>query len=750
MNFWEVETPIFHPQYGGANAKPFTTHYNALGQDMYLRIAFELYLKRLISGGYERVYEIGRDFRNEGFDRSHSPEFTMIEWYEAYADYHRVMDVTEGLFKYLAQKINGSPKMKIDEKEIDLSGKWPRITMCDIMKKELGLDVESASQEELLTYCKNNKIEMIGGETKGQLIFAIFEHTIPEKLIEPIWIIDYPEDVSPLSKNHSKKPGWVERFEGYIAGKEICDGWSELTDPIIQRQRFENDQKASRKDKSEAQQVDEDFLNSMEFGMPPMGGIGIGIERLTMFFTNTWAIREVMLFPTLKIEKKVKPHISLPTLKKNAPLTISSEVKKLFPSIQVGVAIIKNISVKKESSKLQALIKNLVEEIQNLDPECLKDSKEIVSYRKLYKEMGIDWHSRRPSPEALLRRVMQKKGLYTINTCVDAANVVVLNNKVSVGVFDLDKVKSPTHLRFGKQGDQILLHGNENPTAIGEKELTYVDAAGPYNLDFNYRDTQRTAVSEGTKNLLINVDGVFDIDRKLVETTLQELVEIIREYCGGEVELIGVVDEPEITVQPAVQKVSHEKKPYSISREDALKLVNEKLTSPHLRKHSLAVEAAMKGLALHFGGDESRWGMVGLLHDIDWDQTKDAPDQHTKKTVEWLKGLGNTDTELHDAILSHNHHHNGEGEPETQMEWALYTCDELTGFIVARTLVLPTKKIADVTVESVLKKFPSKSFAAGVNREQIKMCEHKLGIKLEDFVGIVLKSMQEIATQLTL
>lgn len=542
LGFWEVETPIFHPLYGGANAKPFTTHYNALGQDMYLRIAFELYLKRLISGGYERVYEIGRDFRNEGFDRSHSPEFTMIEWYEAYANYHRVMDVTEGLFKHLAQKLNGSPKMKIDEKEIDLSGKWPRISMSDIMKKELGLEVESATSEELLDYCKSHKIEMIGGETKGQLIFAIFEHTIPEKLIEPIWIIDYPEDVSPLSKNHPTKPGWVERFEGYIAGKEICDGWSELTDPLIQRQRFENDQKASRKDKSEAQQVDEDFITSMEFGMPPMGGIGIGIERLVMFFTNTWAIREVMLFPTLKVEKKSKPHVSLPTLKKNAPLTIDEEVKKLFPSVQVGVAIIKNISVKKEDAKLQELIQSVVGELQDLNPESLKDSKEIVSYRKLYKAMGIDWHSRRPSPEALQRRIMQKKGLYTVNTCVDAANVVVLKNKVSVGVFDLDKIQSPTHLRFGKQGDTILLLGNEEPTAIGEKELTYVDQVGPYNLDYNYRDTKRTAVSEETKNLMINVDGIFDIDRNLVEKTLQDLVEIIREYCGGEVELVGIVE----------------------------------------------------------------------------------------------------------------------------------------------------------------------------------------------------------------
>lgn len=510
LGFWEVETPIFHPLYGGANAKPFTTHYNALGQDMYLRIAFELYLKRLISGGYERVYEIGRDFRNEGFDRSHSPEFTMVEWYEAYADYHRVMDVTEGLFKYLAEKINSSSKMKIDEKEVDLAGKWPRISMSDIMKRELGVDVESVTLEELTMLCKKEGAELIGGETKGQLIFALFEHTIPPKLIEPTWIIDYPEDVSPLSKNHRSKPGWVERFEGYIGGKEICDGWSELTDPLIQRQRFENDQKASRKDKSEAQQLDEDFIAAMEYGMPPMGGIGIGIERLTMFFTNMWAIREVMLFPTLK------------------KMGHAAEVQEAQPVKQVA---------------------------QN---------------------------------------------------------------------------------------------------------------------------------------------------------------------------------------------------PYSISRDRAFELVKEKLTSPHLVKHSLAVEAAMKALARRLGGDESRWGVVGLLHDVDWDATKDSPDQHTRKTIEWLTELGHKDSELHRAILAHNHHHNGEGEPTTPMEWALYTCDELTGLIVAVTLVQPSRKIAEITAESVLKKFPSKSFAAGVNRQQIQMCDEKLGIPIQEFVTIVLKSMQEIQKELGL
>ena len=306
LGFWEVETPTLQPLYGGANAKPFKTHVNALDSDMYLRIADELYLKRLVIGGYEKVYEICKDFRNEGIDSTHFPEFTMIEWYEAYADYQRVMDVAEGLFKDLGKKLYGHTTLEVEDKKIDIGRKWPRIEMSVIIKNKLGLDVEKETAESLKTYAKKNcaGMQMLGGETKGQLIFAIFEHEIPQLLINPTWIIDYPQDVSPLSKPHRSKPGWVERFEGYIGGKEICDGWSELTDPQVQRQRFIQDIKIARKDKEETQPLDEDFLIAMEYGMPPLGGIGIGIDRLVMFFTNKWAIKEIVLFPNLRSELK--------------------------------------------------------------------------------------------------------------------------------------------------------------------------------------------------------------------------------------------------------------------------------------------------------------------------------------------------------------------------------------------------------------------------------------------------------------
>lgn len=302
LGYWEVETPTLQHLYGGANAKPFKTHVNALNREMYLRIADELYLKRLVIGGYEKIYEICKDFRNEGVDSTHSPEFTMIEWYEAYADYQKVMDVAEGLFKHIAQKLYGHTTLDVEGKKIDIGKKWPRIEMSTILNEELGLDIEKETDKSLLDYAKKNckGMEIVGGETKGQLIFAIFEHKIPKLLIDPTWIIDYPQDVSPLSKAHSSKKGWVERFEGYIGGKEICDGWSELTDPKVQRERFMSDTEAARKDKEEAQRADEDFLTAMEYGMPPLGGIGIGIDRLAEFFTDTWVIKDVILFPMIR------------------------------------------------------------------------------------------------------------------------------------------------------------------------------------------------------------------------------------------------------------------------------------------------------------------------------------------------------------------------------------------------------------------------------------------------------------------
>ncbi|MDP3881577.1 MAG: lysine--tRNA ligase [Nanoarchaeota archaeon] len=298
--FVEVETPIVQPLYGGTNAKPFETHLNALDMHAYLRVAPELYLKRLVVGGFEKVYEIGRNFRNEGIDQMHNPEFTMLEWYEAYADYNKMMDTAENLFKYLIKEVNASPVLEFRGHKINCGGKWPRLTMAEAVRKYAKIDVEESSAEDLRKFVDKNNIEYRGESNKGVLTNAIFEKMVTENLIGPIWIIDYPKEISPLAKPHRSKEGLVERFECYMGGKEICDGWSEIIDPTDQRQRFEKEQAAMRAGNDEAHPMDEDFINALEQGMPVLGGIGIGMDRLAMVLTNADSLRDVILFPFMK------------------------------------------------------------------------------------------------------------------------------------------------------------------------------------------------------------------------------------------------------------------------------------------------------------------------------------------------------------------------------------------------------------------------------------------------------------------
>ena len=305
-DYQEVETPILQNLYGGTNARPFTTHLNALDTEMYLRVAPELYLKRLMVGGYERVFEIARNFRNEGMDQTHQPEFTMMEFYEAYADYERIMDLTEELIKYVAKKVNGTLKVQLNEQEIDLGGKWRRVTVDEITKEKIGVDWDKITDEEIKVILKKNKFQVPGIFTRNKALFTIYDHLVTPQLIDPTWVIDYPVEVSPLSKVHRSKAGRVERFECYIGGKEMFDGWSEIVSAQEQRDRFENEQKNMKAGDDEAQPLDEEFLEALSYGCPPLGGIGVGIDRLVMFLTNTWSIREVIAFPLMRPDNSQK------------------------------------------------------------------------------------------------------------------------------------------------------------------------------------------------------------------------------------------------------------------------------------------------------------------------------------------------------------------------------------------------------------------------------------------------------------
>lgn len=305
QGFMEVETPMLVSNAGGAAARPFETHYNALDEDVKLRISLELYLKRLIVGGMERVYEIGRVFRNEGVDTRHNPEFTLMELYQAYTDYHGMMDLTENMFRYVAQEVLGTTEVTYGDQVIDLGKPFERLTMVDAVKKYAGVDFDEVADTEAAKKLADERhIEYESRHTKGDILSLFFEEFCESQLVQPTFIMDHPIENSPLTKKKPDKPGYVERFELFITGREMANAYSELNDPIDQRERFAAQEAAFAAGDEEANHTDEDFLNALEIGMPPTGGIGYGIDRLVMLLTNSPAIRDVLLFPTMKsIEK---------------------------------------------------------------------------------------------------------------------------------------------------------------------------------------------------------------------------------------------------------------------------------------------------------------------------------------------------------------------------------------------------------------------------------------------------------------
>ena len=302
--FMEVETPMLVSNAGGAAARPFETHFNALNEDVKLRISLELYLKRLIIGGLERVYEIGRVFRNEGVDTRHNPEFTLMELYQAYTDYYGMMELTESMFRYLAEKVCGTTTIVYGDKEIDLGKPFRKLTMIDAIKEQTGIDFDQvATTEEAKKIADEHHVEYEDRHVKGDIVNLFFDEFCEDKMIQPTFIMDHPIEISPLTKKKPDDPTKVERFELYINGWEMCNAYSELNDPIDQRERFAAQDALAEAGDDEAQHTDEDFLHAMEIGMPPTGGIGYGIDRLTMLLTNSAAIRDVLLFPTMKTMK---------------------------------------------------------------------------------------------------------------------------------------------------------------------------------------------------------------------------------------------------------------------------------------------------------------------------------------------------------------------------------------------------------------------------------------------------------------
>ncbi len=335
--YLEVETPILQPMYGGAAARPFKTHHNTLDQTLYLRIADELYLKRLIVGGFDGVYEFAKDFRNEGMDRFHNPEFTQMELYVAYKDYNWMMDLVEEMVEKIAIDTNGSTKVQVGENIIDFKRPWKRFTMFEAIEHFSGIDISKMDEAELREVAKKVGVEVNDSMGKGKLIDEIFGECCESKLIQPTFITDYPIEMSPLAKKHRSKEGLVERFEAVCNGKEICNAYSELNDPVDQRYRFEQQLLLAKRGDEEAMMLDEDFLTAMEIGMPPTAGLGIGIDRLSMIMTNSVSIQDVLFFPQMRPEKKADTF----NLEDYTALGISEEWAKVI--YKCGITTVKQL-----------------------------------------------------------------------------------------------------------------------------------------------------------------------------------------------------------------------------------------------------------------------------------------------------------------------------------------------------------------------------------------------------------------------
>src|SRR5690554_4052940 len=367
--YLEVDTPVLQNIPGGAAARPFTTHMNALDIDLYLRIANELYLKRLIVGGFDGVYEFSRNFRNEGMDRTHNPEFTVMEIYVAYTDYRWMMEFTEQMLEYVILKVNGTTKVKVGENEIDFKAPYKRVTMIDAIKDHTGIDISGMNENQLRDVCDELGIEQDNTMGKGKLIDEIFGEKAEGKYIQPTFIIDYPIEMSPLCKRHRDNPELTERFELMVNGKELANAYTELNDPIDQRKRFEEQLNLLEKGDDEAMFIDQDFLRALEYGMPPTSGMGIGMDRLTMLLTGQTAIQEVLLFPLMRPEKRVKRD----KLSDYTQIGIPEEwVEVLQKAGYLQVSSLKDVNPNKLHQEICGLNKKLKLDLTNPTPEEVK------------------------------------------------------------------------------------------------------------------------------------------------------------------------------------------------------------------------------------------------------------------------------------------------------------------------------------------------------------------------------------------
>lgn len=543
-NFVEVETPILSTIPSGAAAKPFHTHHNALDFDLTLRIAPENFLKRCIAGGFDRVFEFAKCFRNEGLDPSHLQEFTMLEYYGSYWNFEDNMQFTEKMFEHFMMELFGTMKIEVYGREIDFTAPWPRVDYRELILNDSGIDFAEHKDVESLRAAIKEKgivIEDIEKYGYGNLVDALYKKVSRPKLIDPCFVINHPIHTKPLARKNDENPEIADTFQLLVNTWEIINAYSELVDPQDQRERFAEQANAKAGGDEEAMEYDEDYVVAMEHGMPPISGWGMGIDRLVALLTSQENLKDCVLFPIMKPlnytpNEEVSQAVAASFSEEAGSeyYNISKDVEQKFPGLKIGFAKIEGVDIKEKDDGLEKL--KVSETPSPEDAKKLLDESEVLKYyREMFKGFGIDPTKKKPSSIALLDRVADGKPLYTINTLVDAANIVVMKYGVSLGVFDYDNISFPVFLRFAEDGEEFLPLMEKKAKKLKAGELIYADTEKVQTRDFDYRDSDHTKITTKTKNVALVVDGVEPVSEELARQILDETVELIQKFNGGEV-----------------------------------------------------------------------------------------------------------------------------------------------------------------------------------------------------------------------
>jgi len=540
FDFMEVETPILQNIYGGAAARPFTTELHAQHQNMFLRISLEISLKKLLVGGMERIYEIAKVFRNEGIDRTHNPEFTMLEAYAAYWDYNDMMVFTEKLFEHIALELFGKTNITIQKDgtdyTIDLKAPWKRLSMKEAVHHYGKINVDHLSDDQMRKILLEKEFDPkeINTAPRGILIAKLFEEFAEEHLIQPHHIIDHPIETTPLCKLHRdpnlRQEQLVERFESFILGSEMCNAYTELNDPQLQRQLLVEQNEKKDAGDEEAHPLDEEFVEAICQGMPPAGGLGIGIDRLVMLFTGAPSIRDVLFFPIMRADEGGAP------VKRSTQglFSIDPAIMTSYPHAKMGVLICKGLSNEERHPEIEALLRKTEEEVrQKYNVEGLAALPKIADWREAYRKFGFSPSAHRSSIEALLRRVLQGKQLPSISSIVDLYNIVSLKYVLAAGGDDLDKVEGGINLTVADGSELFIMLGTDKPEPIKKGEVIYRDDKEVLCRSWNYRECEKTKITPATKNVCLVLEGLEHTASEETHQAIAELKHLLQKYCHG-------------------------------------------------------------------------------------------------------------------------------------------------------------------------------------------------------------------------